>query len=61
MDDEARFRRFLRQVPRPTWWDRSREGRLTSYGYVLLFGGIWILLSFVEGVLKSIGRAFGVL
>ncbi len=64
LDDEAQFRRFLRQVPRPTWWDRSRGWRLTSYGYVLLalfFGGAWILVSLGEWVLKSIGRAFGVL
>jgi hypothetical protein len=64
LDDEAQFRRFLRQVPRPTWWDRSREGRLTSYGYVLLvlfFGAMWILVSFLEWALKSIGRAIGFL
>ncbi|MET4347423.1 hypothetical protein [Bradyrhizobium sp. RT9a] len=64
LDDEAQFRRFLHQIPRPTWWDRSREWRLTSYGYVLLalfFGGVWILVSLGEWVLKSIGRSFGVL
>ena len=27
LDDKAQFRTFLREVPRPTWWDRFRDRR----------------------------------
>ena len=32
LDDEAQFRHFLRQVPRPSWWDRYRESWITIRG-----------------------------
>ena len=61
LDDEAEFGHFLRQVPRPTWWDRHREGWVTFWWSVLLYGGLLLFGWIVTWVLKSIGRAFGVL
>jgi hypothetical protein len=56
LDDEERFKRFLHQVPRPTWWDRSRDSRETIWGFILAFGGLFIFGWTADWVLGAIGR-----
>jgi hypothetical protein len=60
-EDEVQFKRFLRQIPRPTWWDRSRDRRESIMGYVLVWGGFLLFAWIADWVLKSIGRSFGII
>jgi len=57
LDDGAKFNRFLRQVPRPTWWVRHREGWLTFLWRTLFYGAL-LLFGLIAGwSVKLISRA----
>jgi hypothetical protein len=65
LEDEAKFKKFLRRVPKPTWWDRRREKWLMILTTVVLFSGLLIFGTVfgtvVEWILKSVGGRFGAL
>jgi hypothetical protein len=53
-EDERQFREFLKQIPRPTLWDRTRAFRINTMAWVLIAAcvvGIWL-------VVESLSRLF---
>lgn len=61
LEDEAKFNKFLLNVPKPTWWDLRREKWQMPISVVVFWGGGWVIISIVEWILKSVGRKFGFL
>ena len=58
-EETAEFDRFLHAVPRPTFWDRTRHGRIEVYTWLCLcsvmFGG-WIAAWAVYEFAKALFR-----
>jgi len=45
-EDERQFREFLKQIPRPTLWDRTRALRGETMAWVVIaagVGGVWLV------------------
>jgi hypothetical protein len=54
-DEDREFQEFLRQVPRPTVWERARDFRIEVWAWVIM--GVAILA--IYGLVRAIGWVIG--
>ena len=50
-EDERQFREFLKHIPRPTFWDRTRAFRINTMAWGLIAAGvvgIWLVVEILS-------------